>query len=218
MINWLKQKIYQSYLAKKKNIKFSANVEINRDTNFEGHNSINRNIKLNGSHIGLGTYIAANSILRRTKIGRFCAIGDNVRTGLGIHPTKGFVSIHPAFFSLAKQAGFSFADEQCFEEHKYVDAEKKYYIEIGSDVWIGNNVMIMDGVTVGNGAVIAAGAVVSKDVEPFSIVGGIPAKHIRYRFNENQRQTILNDPWWERPFEWLKANADKFKSFYQLYS
>jgi len=210
MISWLKQKLYQEYVSRKYKVLFLKDVIINRGTRFEGYNAAYRNVKLNDTYIGLGTYIANNSVLRRTNIGRFCAIGENVRTGLGLHPVHDFVSIHPAFFSLGKQAGFTFVKEQLFEEHKYVDDQKSYFVKIGSDVWIGNNVMIMDGITVGDGAVIAAGSIVTKNIEPFAIVGGIPAKHIKYRFEEKDRQLLLSNPWWENSIDWLERNSSRF--------
>jgi len=125
------------YIIKQKfNVRFGKNVNVNLNSFFEGMNYIGDNTEFTNSTLGLGSYIANNSIIRNSKIGRFCAIGDNVRTCLGLHPTKDFISIHPAFFSIQKQAGFSFVTENLFEEHKYLDDAKKYVVEIGNDVWI----------------------------------------------------------------------------------
>ncbi len=79
---------------------------------------------------------------------------------------------------------------------------------IGHDVWIGQNAVIMDGVNVGTGAVIASGAVVTKDVEPFAIMGGVPAKCIKYRFNKETASKILRDEWWLKSDEELEQNVD----------
>ncbi|HEY5587479.1 MAG TPA: CatB-related O-acetyltransferase [Candidatus Paceibacterota bacterium] len=179
---------------------------------FEGNNAIYNNTIILDSYLGYGSYVANQSNIKKTKIGRYCAIGDNVRTCLGLHPTSNFVSIHPAFFSLNKQAGFTFVDKQLFEEHKYIDNTKKYVVEIGNDVWIGNNVLIMDGIKIGDGAVIAAGAVITKDVAPYSIVGGVPAKHIKYRFEQEDIDFLLQFKWWEKSPEWIKKNASAFIS------
>jgi len=165
------------------------------------------------SFLGRGSYIANNSIIRNTKIGRFCAIGDYVRTGLGKHPTKDFVSIHPAFFSLQKPAGFTFVKEQLFDEHDYVDNDKQYYVVIGNDVWIGNNVLIMDGVSIGDGAIVAAGAIVTKDVKPYAIVAGIPAKVINNRFNKEQVKKLLEIKWWDWTFIKLSDSSKDFTEF-----
>jgi len=148
------------------------------------------------SFLGFGSYIANNSDIRKTKVGKYCSIGDNVRTGIGLHPSREFVSTHPAFFSLNKQAGFTFVENQKFEEHKYVDEENKYFVVIGHDVWVGNNVIIMDGITIGNGAIVAAGSVVTKSVEPYCIVGGVPAKLIRKRFTDEQIANLEKIKWW----------------------
>jgi len=68
--------------------------------------------------------------------------------------------------------------------------------KIGHDVWIGANAVIMRGVKIGNGAVIAAGAIVNKDVEPYSIVGGVPARHLKYRFDKETIERLLKSEWW----------------------
>ena len=81
---------------------------------------------------------------------------------------------------------------------------------IENDVWIGNNVLIKGGVTIGNGAIIAMGSVVTKDVPPYAIVGGVPAKIIRYRFSENDIKKLLDFKWWNQNDSWLKENYKKF--------
>lgn len=213
---FVKQKLNTIKATFNKNVSVSKDVIISRNCFFEGYNSIYANTQFTDSYIGYGSYIANNSIIRKTKIGRFCAIGDNVRTYLGIHPTKDWVSIHPAFFSTMKQAGFTFTNKQLFEEHKYVDKEQKYVVEIGNDVWIGNNVSIMDGVTVGDGAVVAAGAVVTKDVEPYTIVGGIPCKEIRKRFHQDQINKLLEVKWWNWSIDEIKKNINSFQNIEQF--
>jgi len=83
-------------------------------------------------------------------------------------------------------------------------------VNIGNDVWIGANVAIMPGVTIGDGAVLAAGAVVTKDVEPYAIVGGVPAKVIRYRFSEEDRNILLKIKWWNWSEEDIEKNIELF--------
>ncbi|MDR2409539.1 MAG: CatB-related O-acetyltransferase [Bacteroidales bacterium] len=144
--------------------------------------------RMNEVRIGRGTYIAANSNISKTDIGRFCSIGPNFMCGCGIHPING-ISTSPAFYSILKQNGMSFSKSNKIEERKP--------IKIGNDVFIGMNVTILDGVTIGDGAVIAAGAVVVKNIQPYSLVGGVPAKHIKYRFNKVNVQKLLNIKWWD---------------------
>jgi carbonic anhydrase/acetyltransferase-like protein (isoleucine patch superfamily) len=85
-------------------------------------------------------------------------------------------------------------------------------VVIGNDVWVGYEAMIMSGVTIGDGAVVAARAVVTKDVEPYSIVGGNPAKHIRYRFDEPTREALLRIRWWDWPEEKVKRHRREIDS------
>ena len=190
--------------------------KVNAGSFFEGYNYLGLNTHFLYSYLGLASYIANNSIIKKTKVGKFCAIGDNVRTSLGIHPTSDFVSIHPSFFSLDPPIKLMFSKKQLFEEHKYIDSEKRYVVEIGNDVWIGNNVLIMDGVTIADGAVIAAGSVVTKNVTPYSIVGGVPAKLIKKRFSEEDINFLLKLKWWDKDLKWVEKNAHNFYSIKHL--
>ena len=114
------------------------------------------------------------------------------------------------------EIGFSYVNKEKYEELAFVDAEKKINIEIGNDVWIGASVTIIDGVKIGDGAIVAAGAIVTKDVEPYTIVGGIPAKTIRKRFEDKDIEFLLQYKWWEKDEEWIKNHADFFENIKQF--
>ena len=209
--NFIRIYLHQKQIRKKFDVILESGA-IAPGTFFEGKNRLNVNAQVSKSHIGLGTYISGNSKLRNVQIGRFCSIGQNVETGFGIHPIH-YLSTHPAFYSTQKQAGFSFVQEQLFAEHKFVDIHKKYFVSIGNDVWIGNNVKIMDGIEIGDGAIIGLGSIVTKDVKPYSIVGGIPAKMIRMRFDDKSIKKIIELQWWNTDIKELEKKANWFCSF-----
>ncbi|MBN1967943.1 MAG: CatB-related O-acetyltransferase [Candidatus Delongbacteria bacterium] len=191
-------------------------------TYFGGYNKIHNDVEVYYSWIGIGTYIASNSKLSSSCIGKFCSIGPNISIIKGQHPTKDFVSTHPAFFSLLKeqQAGFNFVDSQYFEDFKFADKDNNYSIVIGNDVWIGANVLILEGVTIGDGVIVAAGSVVTKDLLAYGIYGGVPAKLIRMRFNEEVIQFFKNFRWWNKEISWIRDNSLLFhdvKKFIEVF-
>lgn len=179
-----------------------------RECTFEGYNSIGVNNILNSVEVGLGSYTGQNVLLNTVKIGRFCSIGSFIRNTTGRHPSSKFVSTHPAFFSKGKAAGFTFSNSQSFRELCY--NKDNFLVSIGNDVWIGDNVVIMDGITIGDGAIIGAGAVVTKDVEPYSINVGIPARKIKSRFDDIQIKWLLHFKWWESEINWMRGNSTVF--------
>lgn len=101
-------------------------------------------------------------------------------------------------------------EKQKYCEESYVDPDNQYYVKIENDVWICDGASILAGVTIGNGAVVAANALVTKDVPPYAIVAGVPAKIIGKRFEEEQINYLLSIKWWERDKKWLKNNCDLF--------
>ena len=157
--------------------------------------------RVTNSEIGDYTYIAENSILGNTKIGKFCSIGPNLISGWGLHPTNG-ISTHPMFYSTKKQNGMTLCNSDKFEEVKP--------IEIGNDVFIGMNVTILDGVKIGDGAVIGAGAVVSKDVPPYAIAAGCPIIIKGYRFDDETIQKFLEIEWWNFDEKQLQEVEENF--------
>lgn len=150
--------------------------------------------------IGDFTYIGKNCDITNTVIGKFCSIGPNFCCGLGLHPTNG-ISTSPMFYSTAKQNGFSMTKFNKIAESKHT--------VIGNDVFIGANVTVIDGVTIGNGAVVGAGAVVARDIPPYAIAVGIPAKVVKFRFKDDQIHKIEQTKWWDFDFEKL-GNVEKY--------
>lgn len=178
---------------------------------FEGNNYVGHLSHISDCHVGRMTYIGSKCSILHTKIGRFCSIAGDVKIIYGKHPVQTWVSTHPAFYSKNNACGVSFVQENLLDEFDYADEKKRYMVEIGNDVWICSNALITGGVRVGDGAVILAGAVVTKDVAPYSIVGGVPAKEIGKRFDDDEIVFLLKEKWWERDLEDLKRNADQFR-------
>lgn len=200
---WLKWiKMVYCLTKKYKTIQIGYNSFINCTT-LGGNNSFGINTQVNNCEIGSYTYLANNCIFNNTIIGRFCSVGSNVISGHGRHPSSVFVSTSPTFFSTLKQNGVTFVDKNYFDE--------LLPVIIGNDVWIGANVFIRDGIKIGNGAIVGAGAVVTKDVPPFAIVGGVPAKIIKYRFTPEEISLLEEDAWWYKNSSFLKKNAKKFQ-------
>lgn len=195
---------------------FGKNVVIDKNFECEGGNKIFHDSTVLNTKIGYGTYIADASFIANSDIGRFCCIARDVRTVSGNHPSSKFVSIHPAFYSILKQSGFTFVDKNIFEDNKFYDVSRRKAVKIGNDVWIGEGVRIMEGINISDGAIIAAGAIITKDVPPYSIVGGIPAKIIRRRFSEEDIEWLNNFRWWDRDINWIKTNAGEFEDIAKL--
>lgn len=187
-----------------------------KNTTLDGNNSIAKFSKVEDSRIGFGSYIASYSKVFKCNIGRYCSISQKVQIVFGNHPTEKFVSTYPGFYARKTQSGISYVKENKFEEYTYADRGKKWYVEIGNDVWIGYDVKILSGIHIGDGAVVAAGSVVTKDVEPYSIVGGIPAKEIRKRFSEKDIEFLENLKWWDKDKSWIEKYAEDFEDISRL--
>lgn len=165
------------------------------------YNVIFSGVIIHQSKIGSHSYVQRNTAVFNAEIGRFCSVASGVSIGLGVHYMEG-VSTHPSFY--LKNTPLV----KIFSESDEIVTSKQ--IRIGHDVWIGQNAIILDGVNVGSGAIIAAGAVVNKDVAPYSIVGGIPARLIRYRFPLETCEALLRSEWWNKPEEWLQKHYKQF--------
>lgn len=195
---------------KKYNCDISFKANIDNLSIFEGRNIVYSKTSIIQGEIGYATYISTKCIFSKTKIGRYCSIGSNVKIIAGNHPTSNYVSTHPIFYTTKDFAGLNYKHTNNFEEYTFVDDSRSFLCEIGNDVWIGEDVKIRNGVSIGDGAIIASGAFVSKNVLPYAIVGGVPAKIIRYRFEQEDIGFLLKLQWWNKGEAWISKYINLF--------
>lgn len=198
-LRWLWQWASYKIRFAGKHLRMEYLTEVSR-CEFSEYNTLYKYSRLRDVRMGRFSYVGRETQVYHARIGSFTSIGPQVLIGLGEHPADGFVSTHPMFYSDRGQSNPVLVEKPLFEEMPVT--------EIGNDVWIGARAILRTGVKIGDGAILAAGAVVVKDVEPFSIVGGVPAKHIRYRFSKEEIERIQRSEWWTKDLRWLKENRE----------
>lgn len=211
LINWTKARIRALLLRRK----FATSViyhgvSLDNDSVLGEYTVLFKGVALIDSTVGAYSYVQSASVVCHTNIGKFCSIASNVNIGLPQHSISS-VSSHPIFYLKNTPLPKKFCTDDIFITNRKT--------VIGHDVWIGQNAIIMAGVNVGVGAVVGAGAVVTQDVPAYAVVGGVPARHIKYRFDEQIRSDLLKSEWWEmsdlvleknhllfqRPIEFIEA-------------
>lgn len=168
--------------------------------------SIGPNCSIHQSTIGDYTYAAGDAQIIYSEVGRFCSIASHVRLHPVNHPTWRVTQHHMTY----RRVDYGFGDTN---DEAFFDWRKQHKVVLGHDVWIGHGAVIMPGVTVGTGAVVGSGAIVTKDVEPYTIVVGVPAKPLRDRFPRAVAEKLLDIAWWDWPREDLE---DRFEDFMDI--
>lgn len=195
---WLIIKLKLEFINDNLKVKYLAKI---RNSNFGKYNIIDEKAAIENVKIGDFSYVAPNASITNTIIGKFTCIGQNVIIGPARHPVNNYISIHPAFYSNYMNLNFSI---------NLNSFETSLPVRLGSDVWVGANAIIMGGIEIGDGVIIAAGAVVTKNIQPYAVVAGIPAKIIKFRFKEEEIIELLKLKWWDKDLAWLKSNSKYF--------
>lgn len=217
MIRYLKKMVRYFYTKFKysNSVLFDASVHISKGAVFLGMNKLHANSTFKGQ-LGVGSYIGPRSNISG-KIGNFTSIGPDVKIISGTHPYKiPFVSTSPVFYSLQKQNGITLTKTQRFDESLMFDKVQGFSVSIGHDCWIGDRVLVIGGVCIGNGAMILAGSIVTKNIPPFAIAGGVPAKVIKYRFDQDTINFLESFKWWNKDVSWMMKNIELMNDMEKL--
>jgi phosphonate metabolism protein (transferase hexapeptide repeat family) len=164
---------------------------------------IGANTRIENSSFGDYSYIGEHSQVDYSSVGKFCSIASFVRLNPGNHPLERATTHHFTYRAAMFELGH--------DDAEFFEWRRSHSVKIGHDVWIGHNATIMAGVNIGNGAVIGAGSIVTKDVAPYSIVAGVPAKLIRPRFPAAISEQLETLAWWDWSHEMIKARLPDFR-------
>lgn len=175
-------------------------MSLSRDLEFEAPVRLLHAKPLAPVSVGAFSYFVSGTI-QYFKIARYCSIASDINFGPGPHPIS-WLSSHPFQFrnNFRFNVGHEFCDSDTYHNHVICPQEERSAVPkwgfVGNDVWVGNGALILPGITVGDGSVIAARAVVTKDVPPYAIVGGNPARIIKFRFSDSLIEKLLAIRWW----------------------
>lgn len=180
-------------------LELKGNVTIHGDLHFERPVLLWNGVVVNRCRIGAYSYLAPSANVLLTTIGRYCSIGDNVRIGLTEHPVD-YLLTSPIAYKPVFDWHQAYTPPDSWDELRPVD--------IGHDVWIGAGATVLGGVRLGTGCIVATRAVVTKDVPPYAVVAGTPAKIVKMRFNEAIVQRLLALELWtyDLPKWWAQAH------------
>lgn len=173
------------------------NVQLGRYTEIKAHSILEE------TRMGDYSYCAGYNQIYAAEIGKFCSIASFVRINPGNHPCYSRAAQHH-FTYRRSLFGFGEDDERFFQERM------NKVVTLGHDVWLGHNVTVMPGVTIGNGAVVGSAAVVTQDVEPYSVVAGVPARKIRMRFSDRVIRGIESTRWWDWDHDTIRERLADF--------
>ncbi len=154
--------------------------------------------------MGAYSYIVNDASANYAEIGKFCSIARDARLNPGNHPTWKAALHHFTYRTRSYELGPE-------DDHDFFEWRRSHTVTLGHDVWIGHGATVLPGVSIGTGSVVGAGAVVSKDVPPFTIVGGVPSKPIRERFPKAVQDGLLAVSWWDWSHERLADAIDDFR-------
>lgn len=171
------------------------------DSQIGAYTDLAANTTLIESTFGDYSYTAGDVSIVYTDVGKFSNIASHARINPGNHPTWRVTMHHMTY--RRKQYGFGDQDE-----NEFFNWRRSHRCTIGHDTWLGHGAIVMPGVSIGHGAVVGSGAVVTKDVEPFMIVAGVPAKVIRSRFDDATVEKLLAIAWWDWDRQTLEARFD----------
>lgn len=150
------------------------------------------------------SYVVHDAQIIYATIGRFCSIASHARVNPGNHPLERVALNHFTYRASAYGLGP--------DEAGFFDWRRRHRVTLGHDVWLGHGVIVLPGITIGSGAAIGAGAVVTKDIPPFAVAVGNPARVIRFRFPEAVREALLGIAWWDWPRERLAAALEEIRT------
>lgn len=210
MPDWLRQAVLRARLRLRgRRVGCAPGARMDSEAEFAGNASLGAGASVFGCRVGRWTYFGEHSLAIHSDIGAFCSVAPHAVIGGGRHPTGGHVTTSPLFYSTIHNPWGDFPGSMRRDD-------ELPRTRVGNDVWIGYSAVVLPGVTVGDGAIIGAGAVVTRDVEPYAIVAGVPARTLRSRFEPGDVQWLLGRKWWNWPDARLRGLRPRFASVASL--